>query len=207
MAIMLRSAISDVGTKGRYTVEKGQTKQGVENLYFYLFERALHPELFHIDRVHRIEQRRYTAEIWIIGLAHAVTLTYNNQCFTELVAAESELLPKGGLVSSFRFRGERDHSQKFGESVHYMMSSQVERMTANLFPSSHRDLVAHSQKRGLFVSFPDSPGDVLAPFTYLDYEARDQEFHVHAYHAFSDELTRLKTQSIFEIDPPPVAST
>lgn len=186
-------------------VEKGQTKQGVESIYFHLFERALHPELFHIDRVHRVEQRRYTAEIWIVGLAHAVTLTYNNRCFTELILAESDLLPKGGLVTSFRFRGERDHAQTFDGGVRYMLSSQVERMTSNLFPSSHRDLVAHAQKRGMFVSFPESEGDLLPPFTLIDYEAREQEFHVHAYHAFSEELTLLKTQSIFEIGPPPTS--
>ena len=184
-------------------MEKGQTKQGVESLYFYLFDRALHPELFTIDRVHRVEQRRYTAEVWIVGLAHAVTLSFNNQCFTELVVAENEFLPTAGLVASFRFRGERDQSQDFGDGVHYMLSSQVERMTANLFPSSHRDLVAHSRKRGIFVDFPESSGDALAPFTFVDFEAREQEFHVHAYHAFSDELTLLKTQSIFEIGPAP----
>ncbi len=39
----------------------------------------------------------------------------------------------------------------------------------------------------------------LAPFSFVDFDARDHEFHVHAFHAFPEELTLLKTQSIFEI--------
>jgi len=50
-------------------VERGQTKQRVEELLFCLYERAIHPELFHIHRVKRIEQARYQTEVWIAGLA------------------------------------------------------------------------------------------------------------------------------------------
>ena len=75
-------------------------------------------------------------------------------------------------------------------------------MTTNLYPSSHRDLVRYAKKRGLFQSFEDWEHDGLAPFTFIDYEAREREFHVHAYHGFPEWQTLLKTQSIFEIGPP-----
>ena len=39
----------------------------------------------------------------------------------------------------------------------------------------------------------------LVPFTYIDHEARDREFHVHAFHAFPQDRTLVKTQSIFEL--------
>jgi hypothetical protein len=74
-------------------------------------------------------------------------------------------------------------------------------MSSNLFPSSHRDLVRYASKRGMFESFEDWETEGLAPFTFVDYEAREREFHVHAYHAFPEGQTLLKTQSIFEIGP------
>ena len=101
-------------------MERGQTKQGkrrVEDLHLCLYQRAIHPELFHIDRVKRIEQPRYQAEIWVVGLAHVVTVQSGGQVLTELISEDTELLPKGGLVTSFRFRGERDHSQSFSDDT------------------------------------------------------------------------------------------
>ena len=180
-------------------MELGLTKQRIDDLHFYLYERPLHPELFHIHQVKHIEHRRYHAEIWIVGLAHVIMVQFGKQCITELIADASDLLPKSGVVASFRFRGERDHSQNFGEDVRYILSSQVERMSSNLFPSSHRDLIRYGQKRGMFQSFDEWESDGLAPFTFIDIESREREFYVHAYHAFPEGQTLLKTQSIFEI--------
>ena len=39
----------------------------------------------------------------------------------------------------------------------------------------------------------------LTPFTFIDYEAKPTELHVFAFHAFPDDLTIVKTQSIFEL--------
>ncbi len=179
-------------------MERGYTKQRVEELLLCLYQRALHPELFHIHQVKRIEQARYQAEIWVIGLAHVVTVQAGDQILTELIAEDLEMLPKTGLATSFRFRGERDHTQSFG-NMKYILSTQVERMTPQLFPATHRDYVHYARNRGLFVSFDDWADSGPAPFSFVDFDARDHELHIHAYHAFPDELTLLKTQSIFEI--------
>lgn len=183
-------------------VELGQIKQRVENQHFYLYHRALHPELFRISHVKHLKQRRYQAEVWIVGLSHVVTVQIGNQFVTELISEENDLLPKAGLVTSFRFRGERDHTQAFDDGVRYMMSSQVEKMTSNLFPSSHRDLMRYAKKRGTFCEFDEWEHDGLVPFTFVDCDPRERELHVHAYHAYPDDLTILKTQSIVEIAPP-----
>ena len=186
-------------------MERGQTKQRVEELQFCLYQRPLHPELFHIHRVRRIEQSRYHAEIWVVGLAHVVTFQSGDQILTELITEDNELLPKAGLATSFRFRGERDHMQSFKQGLKYILSTQVERMTPQLFPATHRDYVHYALNRGLFVSFDEWTHDGLAPFTFIDFDARDHEFHVHAFHAFPEELTLLKTQSIFEIGKAQIA--
>lgn len=185
-------------------MERGQTKQRVEELLFCLYQRPIHPELFHIHSVKRLRQSRYTAEIWVIGLGHVVIVQTGKQILTELVCEENELLPKGGLATSFRFRGERDHAQSFNDGLKYILSTQVERMTPQLFPATHRDYVHYAKNRGLFVSFDDWNHDGLAPFTFIDFDARDHELHIHAFHAFPEEQTLLKTQSIFEIGKPTI---
>jgi hypothetical protein len=184
---------------GKRLVEQGKTRQRLDELHFYLYQRALHPELFRIHQVRHVQQRLYHAEIWIVGLSHVVTVQFGQNCLTELIAHESELLPKTGLSASFRFRGERDHAQTFANGLRFILSSQVEKMSANLFPSSHRELVRYARNRGMFQSFEEWEYEGLAPFTFVDFEAREREFHVHAYHAFPEELTLLKTQSIFEV--------
>jgi hypothetical protein len=184
-------------------VERGQTKQRVEELQFCLYRRAIHPELFEIKKVKRFEQRRYQAEVWVLGLAHVISVQYGNSIITELIADDDELLPKSGLATSFRFRGEKDHTQTFDDGARYLVSTQVERMTPQLFPTTHRDYLHYGRGRALFVT-PDEPAvDGLVPFSFLDFDARDHEFHVHAFHVFPSELTILKTQSIFEIPRTP----
>jgi len=185
-------------------MERGQTKQRVEELLFCLYQRPIHPELFHIHRVKRLRQNRYQAEIWITGLSHVVTVQVGKQILTELVGEENELLPKNGLATSFRFRGERDHAQSFDNGLKYIVSTQVERMTPQLFPATHRDYVHYAKNKGLLVTFDDWTHDGLAPFSFVDYDARDHELHIHTFHAFPEELTLLKTQSIFEIGKPTI---
>ena len=183
----------------RMMVERGHTIQRVDDLHFCLYQTVLHPELFHIHRVKRLEQARYSAEIWVVGLAHVVSVQQNDRVVTEVITEDTELLPKAGLAASFRFRGERDHAQSFGDGMTYILSTQVERLTPQLFPATYRDYVHFAQNRGLFVQFEEWAHDDLAPFTFIDFDARDQELHIHAYHAFPEELTLLKTQSIFEV--------
>ena len=180
-------------------MERGQVKQRVDELQFCLYQRALHPELFHIDRVKRVSQARYQAEVWVTGLAHVVTIQCGDQILTEVITEDNELLPKVGLATSFRFRGERDHSQSFNDGLKYLLSTQVERLTPQLFPATHRDYVHYAKDRGMYVPFEEWSHDGIEPFTFVDFDARDHEFHVHAYHAFPEDLTLLKTQSIFEV--------
>ena len=186
-------------------MEQGLTKQRIEELHFYLYERPLHPELFRIHQVRHVDHRRYHAEIWVIGLAHAVTVTSGQHSLTELVAYPSDLLPKNGLATYFRFRGERDLAHTFASGMKYILSTQVERLSSNLFPSTHRDLARYGATRGVFCEFEEWETDGLAPFTFIHHEAREREFHVSAFHAFPEDLTLLKTQSIFELPPAPVA--
>lgn len=169
------------------------------DLHLYAFDRPLHPELFRQYAAHRVRQTRYHADVWFVGLGHVVTVTFGSRSFCEFVGQHNDVLPTRGVVTHFRMKGERDLEKRSTEGWHYLVSSQVEQMDDALYKSVHHDLVKHAAKRGWFVSF-DRPADGDAtPFSYVDTEARDGEFHVHAFHAFPLERTIVKTQSIIEL--------
>lgn len=185
-------------------LEIGETLQRVADLKFALYHRPLHPELFRIHHSRHIERASYQADIWVIGLSHVVTVQSGGRCVAEVTTDDLEVLPQNGLVTSFQFRGERDHMEEFDDGMRYILSTQVERMNQNLFHASHRDLLAYGSNRGILATFNEwANGDELVPFSFIDFEARDREFHVQAFHSFPADYTIIKTQSIVEVGTKP----
>jgi hypothetical protein len=182
-------------------LELGLTKQRSTDLNFFLYRRALHPELFHIYLDKHIAYGNFQADIWITGLGHLVTLQSNGTMVTELTAVPNELLTERSLVTQFRYRGERDFQYRFNDSMRYIFSSQVEETTEHIFRTTYRDLVRYAKKKGLFVPYEQWATGGLEPFSFIDYETRQHELHIHAYHAFPGEWRFLRTQSIFETAP------
>ena len=182
-------------------LELGLTKQRSSDINFYLYRRALHPELFHIYLDRHISYSNFQADIWIIGLSHVVTLQSGDMMVTELTTVPNELLTDRNLVTQFRFRGERDFQYRFNDSIRYIFSSQVEETTEHIFRTTYRDLVRYAQKKGLYVPYSQWATNGLEPFSFIDYETRQYELHVHAYHAFPGEWRILRTQSIFDTGP------
>lgn len=179
--------------------EFGTIPRQASDLHLFLFDRPLHPELFRHYADFRVRQARYGADVWIVGLGHVVTFTAGAQVLTEVISVDSELLPARGVLTRFRLKGERDLDRRPPEGLAYMVSTQIETMDEPLYKSVHQDLVRHAAKRGCFQPYEGWGEGDLVPFSYIDYEARDAEFHVHAFHAFPAEHTIVKTQSIFEI--------
>jgi hypothetical protein len=169
------------------------------DLNLFLYDRPLHPELFQHFADYRIRQGGYVADIWITGLSHVVTVTMGHRSVTELVFSDQEMLPTRGVLTRFRIKGERDADREAADGWHYMVSSQVETMAEPLYKSVHNDLIRHAARRGWHYAYEQWADGELVPFTYIDHEARDREFHIHAFHAFPQDRTLVKTQSIFEL--------
>lgn len=179
--------------------EVGSLVQASGDLNLFLFDRPLHPELFRHYANYRVNQIRYHADIWFVGLSHVVTVTAGQRSLTEVVAADSDVLPTRGVLTRFRMKGERDLERRSPEGWHYMISTQLETMDEPLYKSVHTDLVKHAQKRGWFYQFDQGGDGDLMPFSYIDHEAWDSQFHIHTFHAFPVERTMVKTQTIFEL--------
>ncbi len=177
----------------------GQKQQRVSELYFYLYNRSLHPELFDIYQEQRVERGAYEAQIWVTGISHLVGFFRGDASVTELLAEDDSILPRRGRLVAAPIRGEKDHQATHVQGIRYMSSFQVERMSARVFSKMQEEELSQGPRRGLFVPFPEWGVGSLMPFTHIDYEAKVDMLHIFAYHAFPEELTVVKTQSIFEL--------
>lgn len=179
-------------------MEQPQSNVAVGELTFSLFQRPLHPELFQIYASRKLKTEKYESQIWIIGCTHVVSVFTGNLCLSEIISPPGQMLPQRGLIERFHFRGPKTHKCTLSRGVSYMTDFQVERMSANLYRQSHTDLERFARNRGIFVKFPDLECDGLQPFCYVDFEARINELHIHTFEAYPDQLTMIKTQSLFD---------
>jgi len=179
-------------------MESPQINVAIDQLTFALFQRPLHPELFQIYAERKLKTEKYEAMIWVTGCTHVVSVFAGDACLTEVVSAPGQLLPHRGLVERFQFRGPRTHKCTLSRGVSYMTDFQIEKMSANLYRQSHTDLERFARNRGVFKKFPEQEVDGLQPFCYVDFEARRGELHIHTFAAYPDQVTMIKTQSLFD---------
>ena len=177
----------------------GQEQLRTSQFHYQLYNRPLHPELFDIYHDHRIAKGPYEAQIWVTGVSHVTAFYYGEATILERLAEDDALLPLRGRLVSMPVRGEKDHQATHVEGIRYLTSYQVERMTPRLFGRMHEEMIDHGAKTGLFVPFPEWASGPLMPFTHIDYDAKVDMLHVFTYHSFPEELTVIKTQSIFEL--------
>ncbi|MFW6133287.1 MAG: DUF2617 family protein [Planctomycetota bacterium] len=180
-------------------------KQTVGSLRFLLYERALHPELFEIAHDRHIVKPAYEAQVWVTGCTHVIGFFRGGQtgrptaALVQVIADAGAELPQRGLLLEMPFRGERDHERRRANGIDYMMNFQLERMSADAYGQTHRELARMGVRHGLFVPFPHLRSRDMTPFSYIDYEAKPNELHVFAFHAFPDDAALVKTQSVFEL--------
>lgn len=179
-------------------MELPQINVAVEELSFSLFQRPLHPELFQIYAKRHVKTEKYEALIWVTGCTHVVSVFTGDVCLTEIVSAPGQMMPQRGLIERFQFRGPRSHKCTLSRGLGYMTDFQVEKMSQNLYQQSHSDLERFARNRGIFVEFPALKTASLQPFCYVDFEARQKELHVHTFAAYPDQVTMVKTQSLFD---------
>lgn len=180
-------------------MEPPKVNVAIEELTFSLFNRSLHPELFQIYANRKLRTEKYEAQIWITGCTHVVSIFSGNMTLSEVVSTPGQLLPQRGLIERFQFRGPKSHKCTVSRSLNYMTDFQVERMSPNLYQQSYVDLERFARSRGVFVKFPKQKADGLQPFCYIDFEARRDELHIHTFAAYPEQVTMIKTQSLFDL--------
>lgn len=173
--------------------------QKVASLRFFLYDRPLHPELFEIYHDHQVVTERYEAQLWVTGCTHVIGFYSGPHSLVEVTADADCELPRRGIQLELAFRGEKTHETLRGRPIHYMMNFQVESMSPMVYSRTHHELARLGARRGLFVPFPTWRSRSLTPFTFIDYDVKPDQLHVFAFHAFPEDLTMVRTQSLFEL--------
>jgi len=176
-----------------------EQKKSLATLRFYLYDRAIHPELFDIRHSEQIARKGYDAQIWVTGCMHVIGFFRDRGAVLEVLADRYGVLPRRGRLLEMPLRGEKHHECRRVPGIRYMMGFQVESMTPAVYSRTHHDLARLASRRGLFVPLPGRRRGSLTPFAYIDYSPRANELHVFAFHAFPEDHTLVKTQSIFEL--------
>jgi len=179
-------------------MESPQINVAVEELTFSLFQRPLHPELFQLYAKRQLKTRKYEADIWITGCTHVISVFAKDACLSEVVSTPGQMLPQRGLIERFKFQGPRSHKCTLSKGVSYMTDFQIEKMSPNLYRQSHTDLEHFARNRGIFVKFTSMETGGLQPFCYIDFEVRQHELQIHTFAAYPDQVTMIKTQSLFD---------
>ena len=177
-----------------------QVNVAVNELSFSLFQRPIHPELFNIYASRQLRTDNYEANIWVTGCTHVISVFSKDMCLTELISSPGQLLPKRGLVERFQFRGQKSHKCTLSRGMNYMTDFQVEKMSDNLYRQTFLDLKKFARNRGIFLGFSDAAVNGLQPFSYIDFESRKTELHIHSFHGYPEKATIIKTQSLFDFN-------
>src|ERR1700731_2159117 len=91
-----------------------------------VYGRPLHPELFDILAVRRVQREDYQLTVRITRTGHVISWENADVHLTEVTAAAEQELPQKRRLLGSRMRGEQTKSLVCAHGISYQMSFQVE---------------------------------------------------------------------------------
>ncbi len=167
------------------------------DLTFQVYGRPLHPELFDILAVRKVQREDYELTVRITRTGHVISFSNRSVYLTE-VAATDQPLPETRRLLRYRLRGEHTDTVLCAGGISYQTSFQVEVLAPEIFLHVHDEIMADGGKRGLLHNFQPHHRLALAPLGFVSVEARPGCLFLSAFHTFPDEHTVIKTQSLIE---------
>lgn len=174
-------------------------KQHLSSLHLLLYSRSLHPELFCYYDQRNFVMKRYECHVAITGVSHLISFHRDEKTLVEVLAESDSVLPERGKLLDLSVRGSKSHCREMADGISYIMNLDTETMSEDVYLTTHLELQKISKRRGMFFDFPGWANGQMPAFSFLDCEAKSDQFHVFSFHAFPDKLTLVKTQSIFEL--------
>jgi hypothetical protein len=170
----------------------------VSELVFQFYARPLHPELFDILAVRKIQREDYQVSLRITRTGHVITWKSGDMFLTEVTAAAEQGLPEKCRLLSYPLRGEHTATVPSHRCINYQTSFQVETLSPEIFLHVHDEILADGGKRGLLHNFQPNHRLAVAPLGYIEVEARPDCLFLSTFHTFPEENTVVKSQSLIE---------
>lgn len=173
-------------------------RPAVGDLVFQLYGRPLHPELFDILAVRKIQREDYQLAVRITRTGHVISWENADVHLTEVTAAAAQELPERRRLLHYKLRHEHTRGLRCAHGIHYEMSFQVEALTPEIFLHIHDEILVDGSKRGLLHNFPSRNRLSVAPLGFITAEAGRGRLFLSSFHTFPSEHTVVKTQSLIE---------
>jgi hypothetical protein len=165
---------------------------------FQVYSGPLHPELFDILAVRKLQREDYELTLRITRTGHAITWQNRSAHLTEVAAAVEQPLPEKRCLLNYKLRNEHSAHLPCTSGIHYQTSFQVEVLPPEIFLHVHDEILAEGNKRGLLHNFHAHHRLALAPLGFIAVEARAGCLFLSTFHTFPDENAVVKSQSLIE---------
>jgi hypothetical protein len=173
-------------------------RPAVGDLVFQLYGRPLHPELFDILAVRKIQREDFELTVRITRTGHVISWENADVHLTEVTAAAEQELPERRRLMHYKLRNEQCGRMMCAHGIHYEMSFQVEVLAPEIFLHIHDEILADGSKRGLLHNFRSHNRLSVAPLGFISAEAGPGRLFLSSFHTFPNEHTVVKTQSLIE---------
>lgn len=170
----------------------------VSDLVFHLYGRPLHPELFDILAVRKVQREGYELTLRITRTGHVIAFENRDVFLSEVTAAADQPLPQKRRLLAHRLRTEHSESLACAHGIHYQMSFQVEVLSPDIYLHVHDEILADGGKRGFLHNFQPNHRLSVAPLGFIAVETRADCLFLSTFHTFPEEHTVVKTQSLIE---------
>lgn len=170
----------------------------VSNLLFYVYSRALHPELFSVQAERKITGPNYEVVVQICEAGHVLNFRQDGQTLIEIMTAEHQLFPQHKRLLDRKIQGCRNAACQLGPGLEYQVSFQLERLEPEIFHHAHEELTMDCRTAQLAHAFPTAHRFSPNPLSLLRVDADRRSLLVHAFHTFPDSCAVVKTQSLLE---------
>lgn len=170
----------------------------IADLVFQLYGRPLHPELFDILAMRKIQREDYELTIRITRTGHVINFENRQVFLTEVAAAADDPLPDRRRLLNYRLRGEHCGSLRCAHGISYQTSFQVETLPEEIFLHVHDEILVDGGKRGLLHHFQPHHRLALAALGFVTLETRPGSLILTTFHTFPDECAIVKSQTLIE---------
>jgi hypothetical protein len=170
----------------------------VAELFFRLYLRPLHPELFEVLCSRTIVRDGYTLTVRLTRTGHALAWSDGRIHLEEMIATGDMDLPEAGRRLAHHFAGGKNARCILPGGVRYQVGSQLEYLPHEQFLHVHEELMEEGEKKGMV--FHCKSGNRLgpSPLGMIIVQAVKAGLSANAFHTFPDELAIVKTQSLIE---------
>ncbi len=169
----------------------------VAQLALQLLGRSVHPELFSSYRTQRLERKAYSVALHITSDGHVISWRHGKTTLTEVAASTHQLLPEGRRLLHRPLLSAHKEEIDYTGGIRYTCEFSAERVPAEMFWMIQKQLGDARKEHEMIHEFDSSGRIAIGGLSFVHADTRLKSLHVQAIHTFPDDLTLLKTESVF----------